>query len=190
MKRFENDEALEKWLRAQKIDVDRWGRGAAKTVENLWAEINHGETRLQEDPLRRLIEVVRVVVHRDIYVLIEARQEFAGGRQRLRNRPPSEKMRPDEDYEAAAYRCLEEELGVPASAVTLYPATYRRRLWEAESDSYPGLCTRYTFHIIQADVSGLPQGEFSTEEQATGAGEPVRKHFWVWHRTLTRRPVR
>ena len=118
MREFDAIEELKAWLRDQNINVDRWGEGAAKTVENLWAEIDEGETLLQRDPPRRLIEVVRVVVRRDAFILIEARQEFVSGRQRTRNRPPSEKMRPDESYEEAAYRCIEEELGIAPSAVT------------------------------------------------------------------------
>lgn len=180
MKWFESQEALRRWLLAQGIDLDRWGRGPAKTVADLWAEIRQGESEMVEHPPRRRLQVVRVIVRRGEEVLIEAHQDFRGGRQRSRGRPPSEKMKPGESYEEAALRCVAEELGVGHDRVQLLPETYRRKVREEESGSYPGLRTRYTFHVVQANVEGLPPHDFSTAEGARGPGEPVDRHYWVW----------
>ena len=38
----------------------------------------------------------------------------------------------------------------------------------------------YQFHIVEADVSGLPETTFITAEQATGPGDPVNQHYWIW----------
>lgn len=180
MKQFESKEALRRWLLAQGIDLERWGRGAAKTVADLWAEIRQGESQIEEDPPRRRVEVVRVIVRRGDEVLIEAHQDFHGGRQRSRGRPPSEKMKPGESYKEAALRCVAEELGVGRDRVQVLPETYRRKVRQEESGSYPGLCTHYTFHVVRAEVRGLPPNDFSTTEGAGGPGEPVHKHYWVW----------
>jgi len=180
MLQFETTVDLENWLRVHDVDVSRWGRGAAKSVGDLWAEITKGESIMQNEAPLRSVEAVRVVVRRDECVLIEAHQGFSSGRRRERGRPPSEKMHPGEHYKDAAIRCLREELGVAVECVQLQHETYRRKVRQGDPDSYPGLCTRYTFHIVDAVVQGLPDHDFSTREQATGPGEPIGLHFWEW----------
>ncbi len=174
---------LQDWLRAAGVDLGQWGQGSAKSVEHLWAEIEKGESRLQDDPPRRLVEAVRVLVRRGDWLLIEAYQLFESGRTRPRGRPPSEKMKPGEHYEDAAIRCLVEELGAAPSAIRLHPATHTLKTHEMISASYPGLCTRYTFHIVQAEVAGLPHTPFWTAEGATGPNDPVGRHYWEWRKT-------
>ena len=181
MNQFNSAAELNDWLLAHGIDTSTWGQSSkTKTVANLWAEIQRGETRLQMDPPLRHVQVVRVLVRRGDEVLIEARQLFRDGRDRLRNRLPSEKLKPGEDPLHAARRCLEEEMAIPPEKITIYPNTYRTRLVETGSDSYPGLPCRYEFHLVEAAVPGLPSGSLSTEEQASGPGDPVSQHFWEW----------
>jgi hypothetical protein len=86
------------WLAARGISTQGWGAGLAKSAADLWQEIEAGESRLEDDPPRRVVEVVQVWV-RDTAgrVLIEREQELADGRLRARNRPPSEKLKPGED---------------------------------------------------------------------------------------------
>jgi hypothetical protein len=180
MLRFDSIEELDEWLRGHEIDLSQWGEGAAKSVDDLWAEIAKGESVMQDEAPLRSVQAVRVVVRRDDQVLIEAYQGFNSGRRRERNRPPSEKMHPGERYVDAALRCLREELGVEAEDVRLKHETYRRKVWEGIPDSYPGLCTRYVFHVVDAHVQGLPQSDFSTIERETGPGEPIGVHYWEW----------
>lgn len=177
---FSTVEELRQWLQSREIDLSAWGRGEAKSVADLWREVVQGESELRDDPLQRRVDVVRVIVRRGGAILIEDQQEFRGGRQRRRGRPPSEKMKPGESYEETALRCLEEELGVAREAVKILPNSYRRKTWEGYSASYPGLCTQYTFHILRAEVEGLPQDGFSTWEKDPGPGEPVARHHWIW----------
>ena len=183
MLQFATEDELERWLRARGVDLSHWGRGAAKTVADLWAEIRKGESVMQEEPPLRSVQAVRVVVRRGDTVLIEARQAFDGGRRRERNRPPSEKMHPGEPYTDAAMRCLREELGVDERDVQLHEQTYRRKVWEGNPASYPGLSTRYIFHILEAAVQGLPPVDFCTTEQETGPGEPIGIHYWEWRKS-------
>ena len=171
---------LEQWLQAHGVNTAVWGQAGSKSVENLWNEIQRGESRLESDPPLRYVQAVRVLVRRNGKTLIEARQIFTDGRSRARNRPPSEKLMPAEEPLAAARRCLEEELASPSENITLFPQTYRREEFVAESASYPGLKSCYLFHIVEASVADLPEEDFSTEEQATGPGEPVSRHYWRW----------
>ncbi|MDX1664289.1 MAG: NUDIX domain-containing protein [Candidatus Promineifilaceae bacterium] len=179
---FESPKHLRRWLEAQEIDLEVWGRGEHKRVEHLWREIMRGESVLEDAPPMRLVEVVQVIVRRGNEILLEAEQEMRGGGRRVRNRPPAEKMRADEAPLAAALRCLVEELEVQPGDVTLLPDTHRKVVNERDGRSYPGLLTRYTLHIVEADVVGLPDHPFSTAEKAKGPGEPICRHFWVWAR--------
>ncbi len=180
IREFASAGELRRWLGNHGVDLDAWGQGDHKSVDNLWEEINRGETQIQEEPALRLVDVVQVVVRRGRQELVETGQELTGGRQRARNRPPSEKMQPGESYLEAALRCLREELGVKRADVDLLHDTYRREQMEGPSLSYPGLRTRYTFHVVEARVAGLPDGDFSTRERAGGKGEPVETHHWSW----------
>lgn len=182
MVEFATKEELERWLRARDIDVSGWGQGAAKTIANLWTEIQKGESTIQDDPPLRMLQAVRVIVRRDDSILIEAHQGFATGRRRERGWPPSEKMHPAEHYTEAALRCLREELGVEDGAARLRHETYRREELEEVALSYPGLRTHYTFHIVDAVVPGLPHHNFQTRERATGPGEPISVHYWEWRK--------
>jgi hypothetical protein len=177
---------LTRWLAARGISTAAWNAGPAKDAADLWREIQAGESRLEDDPPRRVVEVVQVWVRdRAGRVLIEKEQELADGRLRTRNRPPSEKLKPGEDYAKAAARCLVEELGVAQADITLRPESYRRTERTLDSPSYPGLLTRYTIHEVDAAVRGLPAGDFSRAN--TAAADPVRRHGWTWEADLTPR---
>jgi ADP-ribose pyrophosphatase YjhB (NUDIX family) len=161
------------------IDLRQWGVGAAKTADDLWRELCDGESELQGPPLVRVVRgVVQALVRRDDALLIEATQVLRDGRIRQRSSPPADKLRPGERYQAAALRCLQEELGVAATAVTLIEESYRCERTTAESISYPGLLSQYTFHIVEARVAALPSGEFWTDERS--ADDPVARHRWIW----------
>lgn len=183
MIQFTTEEELQRWLEERDIDLSRWGQGAAKTVSNLWAEIQKGESVISNDPPLRSLEAVRIIVRRGDAILIEAHQGFTTGRRRARGWPPSEKMQPGEHYADAALRCLREELGVEDGNARVKPETYRRKVSEEVAQSYPGLRTRYTFHIVDAIVPGLPEHDFETRELATGPGEPISVHYWQWRKT-------
>lgn len=183
MTRIEVDtaEQLVTLLVAGGIDPAQWGAGATKTPADLWQELQKGESELHGPPLLRVVRgVVQVLIRRGDTVLIEVEQVFQDGRTRRRDQPPSEKLRPGEDYTAAALRCLAEEIDVAPDAVTLIEASYRR--WEMISDSlsYPGLPTHYTFHVVEAHVAALPPTDFWTDEVTDNPHDPVARHHWSW----------
>jgi hypothetical protein len=168
------------WLEQHDIDTSLWGEGNAKSVIHLWDEVTSGEITLLEDPPRRIVHVVQVVIRRGRQVLLEAEQVMENGSRRFRNQPPSEKFKPGESYLEAATRCLQEELGVSRAAIRLIPESYCLRRELLDSFSYPGLLTEYTFHLVEAEVSGLPNDPFWRGNKATAAGDPVKKHLWEW----------
>jgi ADP-ribose pyrophosphatase YjhB (NUDIX family) len=168
------------WLEQHNIDTSYWGEGNAKSVINLWDEIASGEIILLDDPPRRIVHVVQVVIRRGRRILLEVEQVMENGSRRFRNQPPSEKFKLGESYLDAAARCLREELGVTPEDIHLLPESYCPRTELLDSFSYPGLLTEYTFHVVEADVEGLPDEPFWRENKATVAGDPVKRHLWVW----------
>jgi hypothetical protein len=177
---FQSENQLEDWLHQANIDTSLWGEGNAKTVNHLWIELLEGEAHLQDNPLLRLVDVVQIIIRRGKQILLEMEQELENGQVRFRNQPPSEKIKAAESYKDAALRCLWEELGVVATAVTFHPNTYTQVESETDSLSYPGLKTRYTFHMIESEVNGLPDEDFWRNNAAFGTGDPVKRHHWTW----------
>ena len=55
MQTFADSHALGIWLQAHQIDTTAWGQGAAKSIEDLWREVQNAESALyDEKPLRRV----------------------------------------------------------------------------------------------------------------------------------------
>jgi len=172
--------ALTTWLHTHQIDTTAWGQGAAKQVDDLWHELMAGESTLQADPPLRCVRVVEVLVEQAGRRLVEAAQQLADGRVRVRNRPPSEKLKPGEAPFAAAVRCLVEELTVDPATITAANTPITERTVLDESGSYPGLQTAYTFYQVHLVVAGLPLTAFTTANAAHGPGDPVVAHQWAW----------
>lgn len=174
---FQSPDELVEWLAAAGIDMGTWGVGDAKTATNLWQEYVAGESAFEDNPPGRLVEVVQLRIRRGDTVLVELAQEFADGRTRVRWRPPSEKMKRGETMRDVALRCLREELGLEKSAARL-EATVRVTEIRQESPSYPGLPTRYVFHIFSGETDALPDGDFHRDNAAPD--DPIRRHLWGW----------
>lgn len=183
MQTFENPQQLALWLQSHQINLDQWGQGNAKSVEDLWREVQNAESALYaEAPLRR-VRVVELLVQDGDRQLIEDAQLLVSGQVRRRNQPPSEKMLPDEDPLRAARRCLVEELGIEsATGVRFPPQQIRERQELVESASYPGLITQFTFYQVVAQVEHLPATNFTTPNAAHAYGDPVVAHHWRWQR--------
>lgn len=182
MKKFQDIDAFRAWLSLNDIDSSSWGTGNTKSLINLWHELNEGEIILFEHPPLRVVNVVQVIIRQGDYVLLEAEQVFGDGQRRYRDQPPAEKMKPGETYIEAAMRCLVEELGVEVNQVQLFPGTHRQVKTYAQSSSYPGLPALYNLHIVEAAVSGLPETEFWRDNRSFTAGDPIKRHKWVWRR--------
>lgn len=177
-------EDLGLWLAERGIDTRSWRPPGNKRVVDLWTEIETGDTRLQKNPPLRLVNVVQIIIRRGDRILVEAEQELEDGSRRVRNHPPSEKMKAGESVEVAAMRCLKEELRVESRRVSLDTATTRQAKEMTDSPSYPGLPTQYTFYRIDAKVEGLPDVAFWRENIAFADGsDPIKRHRWAWRRS-------
>ena len=174
---------LKDWLTKKGIDFSRWGSGSTKTVKHLWQEIVDQEICLQDNPPLRISAIVQIIIRRGDRILIEVEQEFDDNRSRPRNRPPTEKMKYSESYLDTASRCLQEELSLKPHQFQIINATYQRREEHLESSSYPGLCTRYILHIVEAKVNKLPDTDFWTDEGSESRSDAIKKHHWAWTMT-------
>lgn len=173
-------EALEAWLLAAGIDTLGWGVGGAKTVADLWAEMEEGDAVLDEALPLRIVNVVQVRIRRDGRELFEMAQELADGQQRRRNRLPSEKVKAGESFAAAAARCLQEELGLGGDEFSIGSERLEEKMRTIDSPSYPGLATRYRLVTLAATAAGLPDEPFWRENAAAAQGDPVLRHLWAW----------
>ena len=173
-------EILQDLLLANKFDLSKWGQAGTKTVSDLWHELESGESEIQTSPMQRKVSVVQVLIHKDNLILTETNQLMRDGSIRIRNKPPSEKMKPGEDYMKAAIRCLAEELNIHPDNIALKAETYVQENISESSPSYPGLNSVYAIHSIEAAVAGLPVSSFWTDEVSTNQTDPVRTHCWDW----------
>lgn len=177
---FKNKSQLANWLKSKGLDLSTWGKGSAKTVQNLWHELTTDNVILCDKPVLRIVQAVRVIIRDGDKILIEKEQLLNDNRRRKRNHPPSEKMKPGENYRQAALRCLYEELGIPPERIKLLPNTHQMSQHLREALSYPGLQTQYLFHSIEAQVSNLPKHDFDTTELTDPEKEAVKYHTWSW----------
>jgi ADP-ribose pyrophosphatase YjhB (NUDIX family) len=181
---FNSVAELEAWLKAKGMDTSRWGVGGAKSVKNLWDEINQGESQLQTVPPLRLVRVVNVIIRQGRRMLVETKQEFGENQTRSRSSPPAEKIKPGETPVEAAVRCLQEEMEVSPDRVKILAWTAEPEQIRLESPSYPGLVSNYILYEVEAKVAGLPRRPFSTVETAHDDGDPVKNHQWLWKPSL------
>ena len=184
MKQFNNLEELANWLRSCGIDTGIWGTGQYKTIANLWEEYESGEVSFEEDPPLRNVSVVQILVRRGSMVLLEIEQAFANGERRFRHQLPSEKIKANETTVDAAYRGLQEELGLRGDQISLKSTEGEREEIIIDSPSYPGLSTRYMMQKVVACVDGLPVEDFWRDNRAFSQGDPVQQHLWGWRKQV------
>ena len=179
---FSSPQAVDAWLLAHGLDTaaSGWGQAGTKSVDNLFTELELGETELEafgragEAPgVRRRCTVVKVGVSRPGVpeeVLVEKEQVFADGTRRKRGRPLSEKVLPEEAPLDAARRGVAEELGPVLGgadgtvSIEVEEDDLERWVEIQNSRSYPSLPTRYMLYSVTATVDHLPAGPFTTLE--------------------------
>lgn len=174
-------EDLEVALRAAGIDLELWGKGAAKTLAHLHKEITEGESSLNqtENGVERRVGVAGVDILYDdqagnTYHLVEDRQEFRDGRVRRRHEDTSlsEKLKVGENPEEAAKRAVEEEIGV--TKIDSFHTLGHKEV-ERTSPSYPGLASVYdvyTYAAVLGHEDFNPEGY--VEEQTD------KTNYYVW----------
>lgn len=162
-----------------RLPLEKWCIGKAKTVDHLLEEINGGETELivVGDKLLRTVRVVALTVtyHDDQnkLVLVEEKQVFRNGRERIRNLESSlgEKMTVGELPEQAARRALAEELQITGDENEFtFDFMGENFKGPEESPSYPGLNTRYQFFAFSVDLPPRmfkPEGYIEEQDDKT-----------------------
>lgn len=176
---------LESHLNRADIPLVEWGQGAAKTVGHLLHEIHSGESGVSIDSERGTIErtvevawidVLHLAKDGAVYALREARQEYADGRKRFRTTllaSLGEKMLQGEPPETAAFRALNEELGIPEPQ-SLH---FRHTATELHTpDTYPGLQSEYQNHFFVATVS---EESFNPEGYVEVQTDKINYYEWT-----------
>jgi hypothetical protein len=169
------EQELIELLMKYKIPYDTWGTGQTKTVLHLLHEVNTGESRLEEQNLQlyRIVSIavlnVFCLLDAKRYQLFETRQVYTDGRVAIRNLKDSlyEKLLPDEDPLAGAYRALNEELGIDTKLAIVDKGV---TLGVREAISYPGLITKdtqYSFEVIIPLKEYKPNGYIETQKDKT-----------------------
>jgi hypothetical protein len=154
-------------LTSHNIDLDTWSHDqGTKTINDLQAEINSGESRLEvvEGDLLRLLQVVGIWVYvrlgSELFRVVEDQQIFFTGVIRKRGRSLlTEKILPGESPLVAGKRMLQEELSFHYEGELTALGQETRQL---ESASYPGLASCYELfnYEIFLTAADLPKLKF------------------------------
>ena len=167
---------LTKLLKEHNIPIHRWKfENGVKTIDNLLNEINSGETKLviEDGSLIRKVKVVNILVHYKNEILIEDKQVFNNGKTRHRNlNGVSEKVMDNEPVYNAAFRGLEEELGIVADYKRLNYINHEKEL--KMSNSYYGLYSKYDRHIFKYTMDDNEYKDSYIEEQED------KKTYFKW----------
>lgn len=151
-------------LEDHQIDVDAFGVGKAKTLEQLAAEVREGVCRLMLDATehKKLVRVVDFVGVRLFSrpgsfwsrqrLLVETEERYPDGRRREIVRLPGTKKRPHENARQTAARIVKETLMMASDGVEFDLSSIVRFEREFESPSYPGVRTVYRKEIVEGFV--------------------------------------
>ncbi len=187
---FSNAEELRDTLVAAGLPVERWGIGPTKTYEDLYDELVIGESEMvspeSETELDEYGEIIRTtnvlgvdvfaIVDGKLFLLREDKQVFKDGRgERKRSLETSigEKIKKDEDRDAAVLRAVQEELGI--SDVESVADDGCVELWK-RTPTYPGLPSKlmiYRYVVMINPQSFKPEGYI--EDQSS------KQTFFVWN---------
>jgi len=163
------------------VPWSEWGKGGAKTVEQLLHELNFEEVVLsiRDDRLLREVRgvIVNVFYQRDqqLLRLFESHQVFLDGTVRVREAHliPGEKLLKGETIEAGGRRMLREELGIK----TLLPLTPQKPIEKGPfiSATYPGLWSKYFNSVLSTSLTrDLYEPDGYIERQ------PDKTSFFKW----------
>ncbi len=180
-------ENLHDILLANQVDLSLWGKGEAKTFDDLVKEIESGEAKLRYSGgkvywITACAAVIVTCQHKGKpYVLYEDRQVFADGRTRRRINPNNcavmEKIRPeDKSPRDAAIRGIHEELGIPEDAQVSFKGEWAPiNSGPRPSRSYPGLVGDYVFHTFEWQ---MPEELFKAEGYVER--QPSKSTYFLW----------
>lgn len=174
---FDNFKELDAYL--QKMpEYSEWGRNNAKSPQNLWEEIEAGESSITPDG-KRVVRVVVCEVKRgpaEQKILMELEQTLADGRKRVRpHRPMAEKIIGPETALEALERGLLEELSLKPADYIILNTHPTSSITTRLSDSYPGMMSQYERFIFKVISEKLPIEDFTIKEP-----DGIRMASWGW----------
>ena len=196
---FDTPDKLQTWLHLNDVRTDSWEKASAKSVKDLWEEVNEEKSilvKMEGDRyVMRVMRVVRVVVKQQFRpgqyrYLLESSQEIgSNGIVVFRKMLLAATMKPRENCFYAAKRGVCRELAnlqsrgdfeLTLSDVTISRGSLHVHTETSHSNSYPGLFTMYILHTVNATTKKkLPTTDFSTTEYLP-TGHVNVKHFWKW----------
>jgi len=169
-----SETVIKKQLEDHGINTGAFGKGEAKTLKQLAAEVQSGAAVLMLDATehKKLVRVVDVVALRicapDGKILIETGEQFSDGRKRSTNRLPGTKKDPHENTKQVAERIVADYLDLGGSKVS-FEYDIKEVFEESDmSPSYPGVCTVYRKQFVQGQLkpAGARCSSYTTEGDA------------------------
>lgn len=154
------------------IDTRPFGRGTAKSLEDLAMEVQNGSCMLKLDAAnyKKLVRVVDFVGVRVCRVkngvkeyAIETKEKFADGRERATNRLPGLKKEPYQNAIQAAETMLQKEMNLQGR-VHLDLSSLTSFEKEEMSPSYPGVFTVYRSELLEGALTEEMPDNFSHVE--------------------------
>jgi hypothetical protein len=146
-------------------DTECWGKGKAKTVQDLYKEVLADECYFR---ICRVVEIVGLnIVHPTLPKrLIEVGCYLPDGRWQERGRRPSETKTPSESLAACVARAMREEFSITENYTSSLLETKEEN---ASSKSYPGLPCLYIIHEFEVKLNSecamsAHQDQFETRE--------------------------
>eukprot|EP00811_Abedinium_folium_P035980 NODE_872_length_2723_cov_15.424114.p1 GENE.NODE_872_length_2723_cov_15.424114~~NODE_872_length_2723_cov_15.424114.p1 ORF type:complete len:825 (+),score=208.20 NODE_872_length_2723_cov_15.424114:359-2476(+) len=143
---------LEDMLATARVDVSRFGKHGAKSVQEFFDELLSGEAsleRAEDNTLRRNVDLVTLhLVSPDNEGMNLAEVgDVRNGKASTFNRLPATKRRPGENYFLAAQRIM-KNMGINPNFITIHRERLKTIEEHRDSKGYPGIETYYTKHIV------------------------------------------
>lgn len=178
------------------IDINKFGKGGAKTLDKLAAEVTDGSARLLLDATnyKKLVRVTELVAVRIYRVkngvkeyAIETEEKAENGSERATNRMPGAKKAASENCMQTVERVVDRQMNLRGKVRIDYAktVTYDK---EEMSPSYPGVYTVYKSQLVEgclvdaADTSAN-QWSFKGDENLT------RMFEWLSEAECNRRHI-
>jgi len=195
-----------KFLEAHNVPVTSYGRGRARCLQDLWAEIVVRECSLKRvpDPLASgkcflqrsvrvlVLEVTATIEGTENVLLLKQEVNIQGHARADLDACTTTKIFDDEDIPSAIHRCFRQNLGLECSAAEgVFAIESEEDVNEVrESTAYPGLRTMYMMHMVHMRVCdiflpklaaiGLPSGSSFTTEMMVSALGVGKRLTWCW----------
>jgi len=150
------EEALHAFLKANKVDVTRFGKDGIKTLAEFSEELVKGEAALIARGDGKVIRVVDVLVmklaKKNGDIVVEVCETYADESKKELKRLPAVKRRTDENPFWAAHRVLSKVLKINENMVEMDASNVQVVEEETTSKAYADLPTLYRKRIVSAKL--------------------------------------